>query len=223
MGEEALPSEYNMHIYICHTYIYIYIIDKLLQTRWDVQPSEKQLASFTMQLHATTQQLYMYGIIPAVYCRFWRRLIHFVIFSTSSLFTPCCTLVSKEIFPTRPSQSLPVNWCGLPNLLTLSASGTSIVCIWGYSNLCKVLGFKPYGARNFLLEGKIVGSKGKCSAVSEACPKIKHIPSTENFALALDTINDDRRLCLVVTWVKFDPYLPCIASFFYLGCHMGCS
>ena len=122
MGEEALPSEYNMHIYIYMSYIHIYIIDKLLQTRWDVQPSEKQLASFTMQLHATTQQLYMYGIIPAVYCRFWRRLIHFVIFSTSSLFTPCCTLVSKEIFPTRPSQSLPVDWCGLPNLLTLLSS-----------------------------------------------------------------------------------------------------
>ena len=124
MGEEALPSEYNMHIYIYvyMSYIHIYIIDKLLQTRWDVQPSEKQLASFTMQLHATTQKLYMYGIIPAVYCRFWRRLIHFVIFSTSSLFTPCCTLVSKEIFPTRPSQSLPVDWCGLPNLLTLLSS-----------------------------------------------------------------------------------------------------
>lgn len=196
----------------------------------------------------------------------------FVIFSTSCLVTPCCTLVSKEIFPTRPSQSLPVDWCGLPNLLTLLSSlfggisfkilGLGIGYRWvgypqpwpGHQQISFSLIFssaarfacgehnngqtcghnQPVEHQLSAFEGtiiyvrywvsnpmepetsfsKIVGSKGKCSAVSEACPKIKHIPSTESFALALDTIPDDRRLCLVVTWVKFDPYLQCIASFF---------
>ena len=111
MGKEALPSEYNMHIYVCiYIYMsYIYTIDKLLQTGWDVQPSEKQLASFTMQLHATTQQLYMYGIIPAVYCRFWGRLSHHPKRLCDFLyFMPCYTLLHTRFQRDLPYPAFPI-------------------------------------------------------------------------------------------------------------------